>query len=119
MSSYGSSRHDFLIGKAGAEQITLKLQEEDPRVFLSNFQAANSILPSNDTSCCSLYGAFYLVLGVILVLSPFRDGLTLDSFGSLFFDTLLAIRFSCSNSYFLWWANIYQDLLLLHGTSWI
>lgn len=50
MSSHGPSRNEFLIGKAGAEQITLKLQEEDPRVFLSSFQAANSISPANDTS---------------------------------------------------------------------
>jgi hypothetical protein len=49
MSSSASSRQDFLIGKAGAEQITQKLTQEDPRIFLANFQAANGILPENDT----------------------------------------------------------------------
>lgn len=50
MSSQGGSRSEYLIGKAGTEYITQKLTNEDPRVFLSQFQAAHGIAPANDTS---------------------------------------------------------------------
>lgn len=44
-----TAKQEFLIGKAGAEHIAHKLTQEDPRVFLTSFQAANGLAPSNDT----------------------------------------------------------------------
>lgn len=57
MSSQAGSRSEYLIGKAGTEYIAQKLAHEDPRVFLSQFQAAHGISPSNDT-----YHAFFLFI---------------------------------------------------------
>ena len=68
MSSQGGSRSEYLIGKAGTEYITQKLTHEDPRVFLSQFQAAHGIAPHNDTcytiSICLIHSFSAILLAL-------------------------------------------------------